>query len=396
MSSHDDDDLLSDPYAKKKVSSRGIPALLDPDEREDTDRPLRTEDLIPRHGGNGSPKLWLPDGSKMKYYGRPSGWGEPGDNSERLALWKARKTVSGYLDTGQQGLALRAERSVLAGPDEDKDGHDKINDKALRLVFDSDRMGTMKHKMTEKVDLAIPFTPVPEFEYVLDAWARLTRFMEIVTLPTGQPGVECFVALDAQRLDQWGEPMYDETGLPVMIRLAGTFDRLFRYTPCDLCGRCNYIADLKTSSVRGLIYAQRKTGIQLGIYSRSKLYVPWADGRGADRYDLPDVCPHRGIVISIPPEGEGEPSMQWVDIARGIFRAVSLIPQIKDHQRETDWLVEFTPAQNVWAAIDRAQTQAEVSALYQQFPGEHWDANSGALTQYAIARIAAIRGEIES
>jgi len=390
--SNDPDDELYDPYAKKKISSKGIPALLDPADREDPDRPLRTEDLIPRHGGNGSPKLWLPDGKKMKYYGRPSGWGEPADNSERLAAWKTRKTVSGYLDTGQQGMTLRAERSVLAGPDVDKDGHDKVNDKALRLVFDADRLGTMKHKMTEKLDLGIPFTPIEEYEYVLTEWVRLTKYLKIVDLPTGQPGVECFVALDAQRLDQFGQPMYDDQGNPIMLHLAGTFDRLFEYLPCDICGRRNYIADLKTSSLTGLIHAQRKTGIQLGIYSRSKLYVPWSDGKGADRYELPDVCTHRGIVISIPPEGEGEATLRWVDIARGIFRAVSLIPLIRDHQRENDWMVQFTAVPNLWRIIDQTGSQAELEALWHQYPGDHW---SPALIAHASARLAVINGPKE-
>jgi len=382
------DDEPYDKYARVKPSSKGIPALLNPADREDPDRPLRTEDLIPRHGSHGTPKIWLPDGSGMEYYGRPSGWGQDVENAERLAAWRVRKTVEGYLDTGQQGLTLRGERSVLAPPDEDKGGHDKINEKAKNLVFDADRQGTMKHKMTEKYDLGIPFSVVDEYEPVLETWVRLTKYMVIVDLPTGQPGVECFVAMDRQRLDMNGEPMFHPDGEPIMIRLAGTFDRLLRYIPCPICGCRNYIADLKTSSAKGLKYAQRKSGIQLGIYSRAKLYVPWSDGFGADRFDLPDVCLHRGILISIPPDGEG--SIHWIDIARGYFRAVSLIPWAKEHQKENDWMREFTPVPNMWTEIDRARTVPEVQALWRQYPGEQWTENDNALTHYASARIEAL------
>jgi hypothetical protein len=380
-------DDLYDKY-DKKPSSAGIPALLDPEQREDPDRPLRTEDLIPRHGSHNTPKIWLPDGSKMKYYGRPSGWGADADNSDRLKAWEVRTTVEGYLDTEQQGRTLRLERSQLPPPAEDKGGHDKINLRAKNLVFDADRQGTAKHSMTEKYDLGINFSVVEEYDYVLTEWVRLTKYMQIVDLPTGEPGIECFVAMDEQRLDQYGKPMFDRNGDPIMVRLAGTFDRFVRYIPCAICGLSNYILDLKTSSATGLLFAQRKSGIQLGAYSRSKLYVPWKDGRGATRYDLPDVCLHKGILVSIPPDAPG--SVHWIDIARGFFRGVSLIPWIKEHQKETDWMREFIPVPNIWAEIDRAQTEAEVRALWRQYPGVQWEENQGALSLYASKRITEI------
>lgn len=374
----------------KRPSSAGIPALLDPADREDPDRPLRTEDLIPRHGGNGSPKLWLPDGSKMEYYGRPSGWGGPADDSEMLSEWTTSKVVEGLLDHGRASETLRAERSVLGPRADDKDGHKRLHLKAKNIAFDMDRVGTLVHKMTEKYDLDIPFIPVPEYEPDLGEWARLTRFMEIINLPDGRPGVECFVAMDQQRLDPTTlEPMFDVFGRPLMVRLAGTFDRLVRYIPCPLCGCSNYILDLKTSAPTGLKFAQRKSGIQLGIYSRSELYVPWPDGSGATRYALPDVCQCRGILVSLP-AGTGEGSVHWINVHRGFVRAVTLIPQIKDHQKENDWMVEFTPVPNMWAEIDKATSRTEVQALYHQYPGDHWTENDGALAIYASNHINAL------
>lgn len=386
------DDDLYDPYEAKtkpvRPSSAGIPALLDPADREDPDRPVRTEDLIPRHGSHGTPKIWIPDGSRMEYYGRPSGWGQDADNSDRLKAWEVRTTVEGYLDTGAQGRSLRLQRSQLPPPSEAKGQHDAMNDRAKRLVFTADVEGSAKHSMTEKYDLGIPFNVVDEYDYVLEQWVRLTKYMIIVDLPNGAPGIECFVAMDKQRLDQYGEPMFYPDGSPIMVRLAGTFDRLMRYTPCPVCGCSNYIVDLKTSGVNGFEYAQRKSGIQLGIYSRAELYVPWPDGKGADRFPMPDVCQHRGILVWIPEDAPG--SVHWINIARGFFRAVELIPRIKEHQKESDWMVEFTPVPNIWAEIDRAVTHLEVQALWHQYPGEHWKENDGALAIYAAARVAII------
>jgi hypothetical protein len=383
-----DDDEEYDKYAHIKPSSKGIPPLLNPEDREDPDRPLRTEDLIPRHGSHDTPKIWLPDGSKMEYYGRPSGWGSCLDDESLIQEWMVSKVLEGFLDTGEQGKTLRGERSMLGPRDEDKGGHKKLHEKAKNLVFSADREGTLKHKMTEKYDLGIPFVPVEEYDYVIDEWVRLTRYMPNVPLASGREGVECFVTMDKQRLDQYGEPMFDENGYPIMVRTAGTFDRLKRHTPCPICGKSNRIVDLKTSSVKSFPYAQRKSGIQLGQYANAEEYVPWPDGKGADRFPLPDVCLHTGILVSIPPDAPG--SLHYVDIARGFFRAVYLVPAVKEHQKENNWLGEFTPVPNVWVEIDRAETASEVSALWRKHPDAPWKENDSALTNYAMARIAAI------
>ena len=372
----------------KRPSSAGIPALLDPADRDDPDRPIRTEDLIPRHGGNGSPKLWLPDGKTMAYYGRPSGAGEPLDNNERLKVWESRKIVQGLLDTGQQGSTLRLRRATLGPVDENKAAHDALLQEAKRLVFDADQQGTAKHRLTEMYDLGMPVEAPDEYEDIIPKWVSLTRYMKIVETPWGTPGVECFVAMDEQRIDMYGNPLFDLHGEPIMIRMAGTFDRLFEYVPCPICGRTRYIGDLKTSTLTGLEHAMRKSGIQLGIYGKSRFYRPYEDGSGADRYSLGDVCPHRGIIVSIPPEGEE--GVYWIDIARGAFKALSLVPLVKEHQSEKDWMQRFEPVPNLWALIDSCQTQREIQALWHQYPGPHWDENDKALVKYGAARVAAI------
>lgn len=378
---------LDDPWDRpKRKSSRGIPPLNDPSEREDLDRPLRTEDLIPRHAGNGQPKLWLPDGSKMAYYGRPSGWGKPADNTDRLGMWETRMTLSAFLDYGSQSRTFRAERMALGPPQENKDGHNALNERALNFVADQDRVGTALHKITERHDLNLPLILDEEFQEDLVEWVRLTRYMEIVELPTGAPGIECFVAMDVERRWPNGEVVTDASGDPLMVRLAGTFDRLFRYTPCEICGRANYIADLKSGKETGLEWSERVNGIQLGSYRNSKLYVPHSDGCGADRYDLPDVCPHRGIIISLP-AGSGSGSMHWIDIARGYERAICLIPQIKAHQSEHNWMREFVPVPNIWAEIDKCASSLAVRDLWNQYPGQHWADNGGALTIYASNKV---------
>ena len=384
------DENLYDPYEKAaRRSSKGIPPLNDPADREDPDRPLRTEDLIPRHGGNKQPKIWLPDGSGMAYYGRPSSWGGVADDEERLGKWDTRKTVEGYLDYGRQSATLRLERAALPPPDEDREAHNRLNERAKAVAFDKDRVGTAKHKLTENHDLGVPMNIFDDEDMAdLMEWIRLTKFMEIVTLPNGSPAIECFVVLDAPRLDQYLQPVKDSFGRETgeMVRLAGTFDRIFRYLPCPICGKENYAADFKSSGATGIEFGQRKNGIQVGVYSRSMLYYPWPDGKGADRVPLPDLCLHRGIIVSVP-AGTGQGTMQWIDIVKGYNTAVSLIPSIREHQAGKNWMREFTPVPNLRVEIDRCDSVAEVRALWKQYPGPEWEADDNALVLYASARI---------
>lgn len=356
------------------------------------ERPPRVEDLIPRHGNprDGRPKIWLPDGSRMDFYSRPSGWGKKGEDTKNLSLWDVRVKMSGMFDYGRQSRALQLERAAL-GPSEEsvdsKRAHDSLYEKAKDLDETAARVGTALHTITERWDLGLPVKPPDEFVPHLEEWKRLTSNFEIVTLANGAPGVEVFVAFDHLR------PGRDGTDKRDWVRLAGTFDRLWRYKPCDVkdafgrkCGRRNYIGDLKTGKASSLQYNGASYGIQEAIYRNSQQYVPWKDGKGADRYEMDDVCPHRAITLSIPSDS-GVGRTIWTNISAGFEAAVGLIPDILDHRKRKDWFADFTPATDPWTAIDRAQTVDEARAVWHAFPDSTlWHADEDALLKYLVAK----------
>jgi hypothetical protein len=360
------------------------------------ERPPRVEDLIPRHANPNDrrPKIWLPDGIGMDYYSRPSGWGKKVEDTKNLSLWDGRQFVSGFLDFGHQSRALRLERAAL-GPSEEsaesKRAHNDINQRAKALVESAARVGTALHTITERQDLGLPVTPPDEFLPHLEEWKRLTRNFEIVTLANGKPGVEVFVVFDQLR------PGRDGTGKHDWVRLAGTFDRLWRYKPCEVldafgrkCGRRNYIGDLKTGKSTSLQYNGASYGVQEAIYAAGEQYVPWPDGKGADRFPMDDVCPHRAITLSIPSDtGVGETI--WTNIAAGFETAVTLIPDALDHRRRKDWFAPFEPTLDPWTAIDRAGTLKELDAVWPAFPDMTlWRADESALANYAKQKKSAL------
>lgn len=380
---------LADPLTGEIINDEPLP---DPYDRaastgNEFNRPLRVEDTVPRHGGNGTPKVWWPDNSRASFYGRPSGWGKRGENTRNLDAWKIRTALEAFLDMGDQSKALRAERGALRS--DDKSGMNQLIERGIRMANVSDRLGTAVHAMTERHDLGESFRVPDEYSADLEAWKQITRHFEIVAMASGRPGVEVFVAMDYQMIDAHGEPLINpDTGEPFrMVRLAGTYDRMVRYRPCPICGCRNYILDLKTGSVR---YGRQTIAVQLGIYGNAKEYIHYAEG--ADRFDLPDVCRHRGIVINLP-AGTGEATAKWVDIAWGYEKAVDLMPKLMSYQDKKDLMLDFVPAPDVWAEIDKATTPEQVRALFATYPGPQWEANSFALAKYAAARLETLGGQ---
>lgn len=364
---------LPDPYDRAAAADFG--------------RPVRVEDTVPRHAGNGTPKVWWPDNSRSSFYGRPSGWGKKAEETSNLERWKRRMWAKALLEMGNESRALRAEWGALA-PD-DKSGQNQLIERGIRMANTNDRVGTAVHAMTERHDLGETFNVPDEYAADVEAWKQATRHFTIVQMPSGRPGVEVFVALDYDILDPiTGEVAINEDdGKPFRtVRLAGTFDRLVRYLPCPICGCRNYILDLKTGSVK---FGHQTIAVQLGIYSGAKEYIPFADG--GERHDLPDICRHRGIVINLE-AGSGVARPMWVNIAWGYRKAVEFIPRLVSYQYKKDLMLDFVPTPDVWAEVERAKTPQQVRDLFSQYPGEHWTANDHALTLAASARLEALGG----
>lgn len=337
-------------------------------------RPERTEDKIPR-GRYGRPHIWLPDGSAQRYYSRPSSWGKKIDDLTKLSEWQTRTAVSGFLDFGEHSRTLRMEWAAT-GP-EDKERRNQLCDDARHLVNSNDRQGTAYHAMTERHDLGLASSVPGEFEEDMAAYREVMKNFEIVRCASGRPGVEVFVAFDQQ--DAHGKP----------VRLAGTFDRLVRHDPCGICQRRNRITDLKTGSVE---WGRQVMAVQLGIYAHGMEYIPWPDGSGADRLELPDVCPHIGFIINLRP-GTGKVEIHKLDIASGYNYAVGLIPEVGAFRRHKNLMAPWTPVPSMWSLVDRCSTVEEVRALWYQYPGAPWKDNDNALTDYAMAKVQLLTGE---
>lgn len=356
--------------------------LYDPWARPDLGRPQRTEDLITRDG-KGMPRLWLPDGSRQWSYSRPSSWGGKVEDTKNLNLWYTRVIVEAYLDHGDQSRTLRARRAALGPWEENKDAHDELNKEAKKTVTFADQDGTALHAMTERNDLGLDVTPPDESLADLQEWRRLTSDFTIVELPDGRPGVEVFVAMDYEH-----PTLKTAWGKPYAVRLAGTFDRLWRYPaePCPQCKRVNYIGDLKSGKASSFDWAAAKTSVQEAIYSRGMIYRPNADDTAATRAPLPDVCQHRAITLSLP-SGTGQGRTLWTDISGGFDVAVDLVARVQQHRNRKNWMVDFTPLPDIRRLIDESTTQAEVQALWRRHPGPHWDEE---LVAYASARVEQI------
>jgi hypothetical protein len=366
---------LADPYGP----SNGFPrTLTDPyDAPNPFGRPPRVEDQIERHPNpqDGRPRVWLPDNSGQWYYSRPSSWGKKGEDTKNLSAWTTRKTVEGFLEHDPASKTLRLEWS---GTDPaDRERRNKMCEQAKGLADDSARVGSALHALTERHDLGLATHPPEEYAADLEAWKQATRHFEIVTMPSGRPAVEVFVALD-----------YDHPQRKYPIRLAGTFDRLWRYKPCPICGCRNYIGDLKSGKVE---FGKQTIAVQEGVYANGQEYIPLADGTGAVRHPLPDVCRHRGIVLNLP-AGSGQAEVIWVDVARGYNWAVNLIPEIVAYRNSKNVMTPFVPSPDVWAELERAETPDRVRELWVLYPGPHWTENNNALTKAAGERIVALGG----
>lgn len=337
-------------------------------------RPERVEDGLEREPRYGRPRVWVPDGKYQRYYSRPSSWGKKADDTTKLAEWQTRTAVSGFLDFGDQSKTLRMQWAGTGSDDKEK--RNELCDKARHLVDESDKRGTAFHAITERHDLGMTVNPPEEYVADLEAYIQIMKHFEIVSMPSGRPGVEVFVAFD--HVDVHGKP----------VRLAGTFDRMLRHDPCFICGRRNRIGDLKTGSIQ---WGKQTMAVQLGVYANAKEYIPWPDGKGADRFDLPDVCPHKGFIINVRPES-GEAEIHWLDIAWGFNQAVTLIPEINDFRRHKNVMLPWTPVPSMWRLVDECTTTDQLRALWTRYPGAPWDANDGALTKYAMKKAEELTG----
>lgn len=197
--------------------------------------------------------------------------------------------------------------------------------------------------------MGLVVTPHWKYERHLEVYKDLTKYFDMVQ-------IEQFVVNDEY-----------ETG--------GTPDRVIRYWPCEVvvnketgerCGRDHYIEDLKTGRVD--FYTEGTIAMQLAMYAHSKCY----DIATGMRFDLPPLCPHKGVVVHLPaqePEPEGLSSTKWVNIAKG-WRRIALAKAVREARSDKHGLARgFTPMVNVYWLVRMADSQRTLRAIYEEHKG---------------------------
>lgn len=369
-------------------------------------RPERTEDRLVRHRGDGRPKIWVPKettlyapgekiitteemrlsngmtipagtsvvfpgtevphpkAGKQIFYSRPSSWGDVTEDRTKISEWRQRMAVEGF----QRSKRLRLEWSALPGVDWDdpirKRAAKRLIDEAVLMAgADKDRQGTAVHAITERRDLGLEVNPPEEYAADLEAWTYATQYFEIVN-DHEVPGIECFIVADE-------------------VQCAGTFDRLVRYLPCEVCGLRNFVLDLKTGKIE---WGKSSIAVQLAIYANGTYYIPLpGDIYPGLRLPMPDVCKHKAIVVHLP-AGSGQATTHWIDIHRGWEAAKGIAHDVREFRKQQNWTVEFIPVPDLAPIIEQASGKRELDTIWSQ----HKSLWTPAHTVLAEARLKAL------
>lgn len=273
-------------------------------------RPPRDEDRIRRHGGNGQPavRVLADDGTVLAattWYQRVTRFIKVIDEDTNLQMWQERMLCRGILARHEEFL------DDIALNQEDRDG---LNGVIARAKEAGGRnvaavRGKALHFMLERADLAS---------------MGLAQMPPIV--PTWM-GPDIVARLEQTRYFRWlhvERPMVHDG-----LRVLGTPDRVFAWSPCPNCGRSLYIGDDKTGRVDE--YTELQQAMQLGIYANADYY----NVDTGVRTPQDDICRCRAVIIHTP-YGSGASRLQWIDIWTGWRLASELAPQVWLARRKKD------------------------------------------------------------
>lgn len=171
---------------------------------------------------------------------------------------------------------------------------------------DKAEKGTELHALSEMVDSGIEIPDHATFGDVIDmhAYETATRGFKIEHM-------EKLVVLDEYRVAGTPDRVSSWVGEDELVAPDGT-----------TIGRDELlITDLKTGSVE---YGALKIAMQLGIYSRAKLY----DKDTGDRTSMGNVNQQWGVIMHSP-AGQGETTLYWADLTMG-WAAVELAKTLRE------------------------------------------------------------------
>lgn len=272
---------------------------------------------IPRHGGNGNPKIRrLDDPTKFDYYTRASGFAKVVEDTYNLERWTQRLIAYGM--GHRPDLVLRAAAVQVWEDRDDKVRHDavraELGDIVARALEEAkgDRAatrGTAFHLLSEQADAGRDLSHLAsDIAHGLAIWRHFMSIFRIVS-------TETFIVHD-----RW--------------RVGGSFDRLVellvRVTIRDGDGKVlavlkpgtRLIVDLKTG--RTSDYFGPAYGGQLATYAGGVPYVHVDDEAAAGGDDgrrawPDDIAPSQewAVIPHVPVDRPGEAQLVWVDLSVG-------------------------------------------------------------------------------
>lgn len=267
---------------------------------------------IPRHKGDGRPKIRIGSSAKFYYAKRASKYGEVIENKYLINKWKIRAAVFGMTRTP---ALVRRGQAVLAFEDKSNpDRHaelrqswEEIASEAIDVARTGDRAaeGTALHTLSELADQGADLSHLDATTMAaVNQWRRIISHFEILA-------TESFV-------------VDDEFGV------GGSFDRLVRprgvmrgpdgevrLTPDDVV-----IVDLKSNQSSKYFGAGYR--VQQRVYSRGTPYVHVTDEQAAagdtGRRPWPGgQAPNQqwALIPHVPLESPADAGLMWVDLTRG-------------------------------------------------------------------------------
>lgn len=283
---------------------------------------------IPRHKGDGRPKIWLPDCSgKHAYYTRASKFGHAAEDSYRLTRWKMRAVLHGASrDTSIVEIAQAIEDfddkgltpEAIARNAALRDQWEAAVDLAMNVTDTKRRArrGTALHVLAQRERAegrALPFV-TGETRAALDAFHRLMAPFEVV-------GMEGFVVDD-----EWCVGgSYDELATvrePIEVKVPDPNRKGELIVAAVIEPGERIVVDLKsnrTDRYFGIGY-----GVQLRTYPRGRPYVHVTEEQLAagdnGRRDWPGgIAPRQdwALIPWVPIEHPEDATLKWVNLAKG-------------------------------------------------------------------------------
>lgn len=228
------------------------------------------------------------EGRIERLYTRTTTYVDVLEDKSTLTKWKERRVAYGMFL--RPDLLQRV--GMLFKPEENKGAINAICEEAKDEAEANlkSEYGTDMHTLTELFDAGLDVRGTPEiFQADLDAYIQATTAAGLKHLEIEHPTV------------------HDE------LKVAGTPDRIFEYE-----GE-RYIGDLKTGNIElGIL----KIAMQLGIYSRAKLYDP-DTGERTEHGARTD----KGLIFHVPFQ-TGTAELVWVDLNAG-WEAVQVARDVK-------------------------------------------------------------------